>query len=48
MMLIGGVIEIIFGVKAEGQSLENIAKPLTAEDTLASTTRSRASAPATA
>ena len=27
-----GVIEIFLGVKAEGQSLENIAKPLTAED----------------
>ncbi len=43
MMLIGGVIEIIFGVKAEGQTLENIAKPLTAEDTPASNTRGRAS-----
>jgi len=28
----GGVVELIFGVKAEGQSLEDIAKPLTAED----------------
>jgi MFS family permease len=32
MMIIGGVAELIFGVKAEGESLENIAKPLTAED----------------
>ena len=32
MMMIGGVVELIFGVKAEGQSLEDIAKPLTAED----------------
>jgi hypothetical protein len=31
-MVAGGVIEIFLGVKAEGQSLENIAKPLTAED----------------
>ncbi len=48
MMLIGGVIEIIYGVKAEGQTLENIAKPLTAEDTPASSARGSASAPATA
>ncbi len=33
MMIIGGIVEIFFGVKAEGQTLENIAKPLTAEDT---------------
>jgi MFS family permease len=32
LMVGGGVIEIILGVKAEGQTLENIAKPLTAED----------------
>ncbi|MET0838237.1 MAG: MFS transporter [Marmoricola sp.] len=32
LMIAGGVIEIFLGVKAEGQSLENIAKPLTAED----------------
>ena len=32
MMIIGGIVELIYGVKAEGQSLENIAKPLTAED----------------
>ena len=48
MMLIGGLIEIIYGVKAEGETLENIAKPLTAEDTPASGTRSTSSAPATA
>jgi hypothetical protein len=48
MMLIGGLIEIIYGVKAEGQTLENIAKPLTAQDTPASSTRGRASAAATA
>jgi MFS family permease len=32
LMILGGLVEIAFGVKAEGQSLENIAKPLTAED----------------
>ena len=31
-MIIGGLAEVFLGVKAEGQSLENIAKPLTAED----------------
>src|SRR5215210_3976729 len=32
VMAIGGLVEIFFGVKAEGQELEDIAKPLTAED----------------
>ncbi|GAA2092918.1 MFS transporter [Microlunatus panaciterrae] len=32
LMIVGGVVEIILGVKAEGQSLESIATPLTAED----------------
>ena len=32
MMIIGGVAELFFGVRAEGQSLESIAKPLTVED----------------
>jgi MFS family permease len=32
LMVAGGVVEALLGVKAEGQSLENIAKPLTAED----------------
>jgi MFS family permease len=32
MMIVGGIAELVFGVKAEQQSLENIAKPLTAED----------------
>jgi hypothetical protein len=31
-MALGGVAEIFFGVRAEQQSLENIAKPLTAEE----------------
>jgi MFS family permease len=32
LMVAGGVVEIFLGVKAEGQALESIAKPLTAED----------------
>ncbi len=32
LMIGGGVVEAFLGVKAEGQALENIAKPLTAED----------------
>jgi MFS family permease len=32
LMIAGGVAEIFLGVKAEGASLESIAKPLTAED----------------
>ena len=31
-MALGGVAELLFGVRAEQQSLENIAKPLTVED----------------
>jgi hypothetical protein len=32
MMIIGGIAELLFGVKAERESLERIAKPLTVED----------------
>jgi hypothetical protein len=32
IMIVGGIVEIVLGVKAEGQQLEDIAKPLTAED----------------
>jgi MFS family permease len=32
LMIAGGIVEAIFGVKAEGKSLESIATPLTAED----------------
>jgi MFS family permease len=32
VMAIGGIVELFLGVKAEGKSLEDIAKPLTAED----------------
>jgi MFS family permease len=34
LMIGAGIVAIFLGVKAEGQSLENIAKPLTAEDAL--------------
>jgi MFS family permease len=33
VMAVGGITEFILGVNAEGQTLENIAKPLTAVDT---------------
>ncbi|HLV72780.1 MAG TPA: MFS transporter [Vulgatibacteraceae bacterium] len=36
-MLLGGFAELIFGVRAERQSLENIARPLTAEEADAAT-----------
>lgn len=32
VMTLGGLAELIFGVKAERSSLEDIAKPLTAQD----------------
>jgi hypothetical protein len=32
LMIVGGVVEAIFGVKAERQSLEDLATPLTAQD----------------
>ena len=32
LMIAGGLVEAVFGVKAENESLENIARPLTAED----------------
>jgi hypothetical protein len=31
-MIAGGIVAAFLGVKAEGQSLESIARPLTAED----------------
>ena len=31
-MVAGGIVAAFLGVKAEGQSLESIARPLTAED----------------
>ena len=38
LMIIGGVVEAFLGVKAEGQSLESIAQPLTVDDEPSSTT----------
>ncbi|HEX7300822.1 MAG TPA: MFS transporter [Solirubrobacteraceae bacterium] len=35
-MALGGIAELLWGVRAEGQSLENVAKPLTAEEVEAS------------
>jgi MFS family permease len=32
LMIIGGIVEIFLGIRAEGQSLESLARPLTAED----------------
>jgi MFS family permease len=32
LMIAGGIVELLLGVRAEQQTLENIAKPLTAED----------------
>jgi MFS family permease len=32
LMIAGGIVELVLGVRAEQQTLENIAKPLTAED----------------
>jgi hypothetical protein len=32
VMAVGGIVELIYGVRAEGESLENIAKPLTVAD----------------
>jgi hypothetical protein len=30
IMCLGGVVEILFGVKADGRSLETVTRPLTA------------------
>jgi hypothetical protein len=31
-MILGGIVEIVFGINAEGKSLEDITKPLTATE----------------
>jgi MFS family permease len=46
LMIIGGIITIFLGVHAEGETLENIAKPLTAEDEPATGGDTREPAPA--
>jgi len=48
LMIAGGIIEIFLGVKAEGQTLEDIAKPLTAEDSDTGTSGTSDSVPANA
>jgi MFS family permease len=48
LMVAGGIVAIFLGVHAEGQTLENIAKPLTAEDADAPETGSDQTAPQTA
>jgi MFS family permease len=47
LMIAGGIVAAFLGVKAEGESLENIAKPLTAEDDPDPTPGGRSSAPQT-
>jgi MFS family permease len=44
MMIIGGIVELIYGINAEGRGLEDIAAPLTAEHSTAGTPPSRAAA----
>ena len=46
IMAIGGIVELFLGVKAEQESLEDIAKPLTAEDAEGDGERDRGEAPA--
>jgi MFS family permease len=47
LMILGGIIEIAFGVKAERRRLERIARPLTAVSTATRTTAARAGRAAT-
>jgi MFS family permease len=47
LMIAGGIVAAFLGVKAEGESLENIAKPLTAEDDEPAAPGGRTSAPQT-
>ncbi len=46
LMVAGGLVEAFLGVKAEGQSLENIAKPLTAEEDASGDSRNTSAQPA--
>jgi MFS family permease len=48
LMIAGGLVEAFLGVKAEGQSLESIAQPLTAEDDESATAGPTSTQPATA
>jgi MFS family permease len=43
IMIFGGIIEIVFGINAEGKSLEEVTKPLTSTDEPAPDTPPRTS-----
>ncbi len=45
-MMLGGLAELVFGVKAEGESLENLARPLTAEEDSSASPTAAPKAPA--
>jgi hypothetical protein len=47
VMAVGGIVELLFGVKAAQQSLEDIAKPLTEQDAEGDGDRDRDEAAAT-
>ena len=46
IMILGGVVEILFGINAEGKSLEDITKPLTATDSQPAVEAAPATTPA--
>jgi MFS family permease len=48
MMIIGGLVELVFGINAERRSLESIARPLTAAGPLSADDRGGARPAATA
>ena len=37
IMMLGGVVEIFFGINAEGKSLESVTKPLTSTEAVPET-----------
>jgi hypothetical protein len=37
-MIVGGLVEVVFGINAEGKSLEAVTKPLTSTPTIAEAT----------
>jgi hypothetical protein len=47
MIIVGGLVELIYGINAEGRGLEDIAAPLTAEDHVGARPRSPAAATST-
>jgi hypothetical protein len=36
-MILGGIVEVVFGINAEGKSLEEVTKPLTSTEPATST-----------